>query len=77
MIIPVRCFTCGKVIANKWDFYMQEVQNKKESSEEKTNKTEHKRFDPVQTNDILEKLGLKRQCCRRSMIAHVELMPII
>jgi DNA-directed RNA polymerases I, II, and III subunit RPABC5 len=21
MIIPVRCFTCGKVIGNKWDTY--------------------------------------------------------
>ena len=22
MIIPVRCFTCGKVIGNKWDLYL-------------------------------------------------------
>lgn len=21
MIIPVRCFTCGKVLADKWEFY--------------------------------------------------------
>lgn len=23
MIIPVRCFTCGKVIGNKWDDYLE------------------------------------------------------
>ena len=23
MIIPVRCFTCGKVIGNKWETYIQ------------------------------------------------------
>jgi len=23
MIIPVRCFTCGKVIGNKWDSYIE------------------------------------------------------
>eukprot|EP00193_Tetraselmis_chui_P008517 CAMPEP_0177754358 /NCGR_PEP_ID=MMETSP0491_2-20121128/1968_1 /TAXON_ID=63592 /ORGANISM="Tetraselmis chuii, Strain PLY429" /LENGTH=71 /DNA_ID=CAMNT_0019269739 /DNA_START=343 /DNA_END=558 /DNA_ORIENTATION=+ len=23
MIIPVRCFTCGKVIGNKWDTYLE------------------------------------------------------
>jgi DNA-directed RNA polymerase I, II, and III subunit RPABC5 len=23
MIIPVRCFTCGKVIGNKWDSYLE------------------------------------------------------
>ena len=23
MIIPVRCFTCGKVIGNKWESFLQ------------------------------------------------------
>ena len=23
MIIPVRCFTCGKVVGNKWDSYLE------------------------------------------------------
>ena len=22
MIIPIRCFTCGKVIGNKWETYL-------------------------------------------------------
>ena len=22
MIIPVRCFTCGKVLGNKWESYL-------------------------------------------------------
>lgn len=22
MLIPIRCFTCGKVIGNKWDAYL-------------------------------------------------------
>ena len=26
MIIPVRCFTCGKVIGNKWDQYFRLLQ---------------------------------------------------
>ncbi|CAN7134401.1 unnamed protein product [Brassica rapa subsp. narinosa] len=26
MIIPVRCFTCGKVIGNKWDAYLDLLQ---------------------------------------------------
>lgn len=25
MIIPVRCFTCGKVIGNKWEIYINLV----------------------------------------------------
>ncbi|KAK4598213.1 hypothetical protein RGQ29_015619 [Quercus rubra] len=27
MIIPVRCFTCGKVIGNKWDMYLDLLQS--------------------------------------------------
>lgn len=26
MIIPVRCFTCGKVVGNKWEKYIQLVE---------------------------------------------------
>lgn len=27
MIIPVRCFSCGKVIGNKWDHYLALLQS--------------------------------------------------
>lgn len=27
MIIPVRCFTCGKVLANKWNDYQTMLEN--------------------------------------------------
>ena len=26
MLLPVRCFTCGKVISNKWDTYKTLIQ---------------------------------------------------
>jgi DNA-directed RNA polymerase I, II, and III subunit RPABC5 len=26
MIIPVRCFTCGKVIGNKWETFVNYLQ---------------------------------------------------
>lgn len=26
MIIPIRCFTCGKVIGNKWQSYLDYLQ---------------------------------------------------
>ena len=29
MIIPVKCFTCGMVLADKYRFYVQEVRKKK------------------------------------------------
>lgn len=33
MIIPVRCFTCGKVIGNKWDSYLDLLTNGYEEGE--------------------------------------------
>ena len=29
MIIPVRCFTCGKVTGNKWNKYLDLIDNEK------------------------------------------------
>ena len=33
MIIPVRCFTCGKVIGNKYDSYIEFLNNNFKESE--------------------------------------------
>lgn len=34
MIIPVRCFTCGKVIGNKWQLFFEKVNVEKAPMEE-------------------------------------------
>lgn len=34
MIIPVRCFTCGKVIGNQWKHYEHELQSGKKTPEQ-------------------------------------------
>ena len=56
MIIPVRCFTCGKVIGNKYDSYIEMLNA--EYSE----------------RDALDELGLRRYCCRRMVLTHVDLI---
>lgn len=56
MIIPVRCYTCGKVTGNKWDPYQNLLAEG---------------FTP---SDALDKLGLKRYCCRRILLTHVDLI---
>lgn len=30
MIIPIRCFTCNKIIGNKWEIYLKEKESGKE-----------------------------------------------
>ncbi|RHY28891.1 hypothetical protein DYB32_005622 [Aphanomyces invadans] len=56
MIVPVRCFTCGKVLANKWETYLSLL-----------------RADYTE-GDALDELSLKRYCCRRMLLTHVDLI---
>lgn len=87
MIIPIRCFTCGKVLADKYDYYIEEVQKLKKKMEEKSEKPktkkelqeeeEYKHFDTIRTGPILDKLELKRYCCRRMMLGTEDMMDTI
>ncbi|KAG9119871.1 DNA-directed RNA polymerase II subunit L [Ceratobasidium sp. 392] len=56
MIIPVRCFSCGKVIGDKWEDYVKLLR------------------DDVTEGDAMDQLGLKRYCCRRMVLTHVDLI---
>ena len=77
MIIPVRCFTCGKVLGNLWDKYLEELQK---AYNNELNENELKRIVDLQKDEdsaekkILDDLGLKRYCCRRVMLSTVDLV---
>ena len=89
MIIPVRCFTCGKVLADKWKYYNEEVnKNKKDKDNNKftmddisisENEDKPTKYftDDNKNDEILNKLGLNKMCCRRHMLSHVDLIEII
>jgi|TARA_R110001592_G_scaffold32267_1_gene113241 DNA-directed RNA polymerase subunit N (RpoN/RPB10) len=86
MIIPVRCFTCSKVIADLWEEYTKKVnsqtdiKNKKYTLEEITIKSDEdplKYFDDNHKNKILNELGITKMCCRRHFLGHVDLIDVI
>lgn len=66
-MIPVRCFTCGKVISNVWDRYKKRVEERKKES--KTN--------DIKVGDILDDLGIERYCCRRMLLTHVDIIDML
>lgn len=80
MIIPIRCFTCGRVMADIVDYYESEKEKLKDATD-KADKKEvdkiYKNFEKIHTGDILNKLGLKRYCCRRNLIANIDMMDVI
>ena len=67
VIIPIRCFTCGKVDAPLYEEYTKRYDDYKKAVEagEKPKETPQK---------ILDDLGLDRYCCRRMIISHVDLL---
>jgi len=76
MIIPVKCFTCGKVLANKYRFYQIEIKKRKISKSLEVDKiiylTEDN-IDKTAEGEVLDILGLNKYCCRRHMLTHVDI----
>lgn len=50
---PIRCFTCGKVIANLYKVY-------------EDNK------DSIGLGPTMDKMGLKRPCCRMTVMGYTD-----
>jgi len=55
MIIPIRCFSCGQLVADKYDQYLKLINEDKKTP-----------------NEALDSLGVKKYCCRRMLLSHVE-----
>ncbi|KAI1435555.1 8 kDa subunit-domain-containing protein [Xylaria sp. CBS 124048] len=56
MIIPIRCFSCGKVTGDLWERYLKLID------------------EGIPDGDAMDQLGLKRYCCRRMIMTHVDLI---
>ena len=78
MIIPIRCMTCGKVIADKWDKFLELVKEKGQTDDEsKLLDISQANFKKTSEGEALDQLDLKRYCCRRHFLTHVSLVDII
>ncbi len=81
MIIPIRCFTCGKVVAHLWEPYIEKVQKIALETRDIENMDQKYRFVNVESlrektkeGKVLDELGVKKYCCRRMMLCNVDLM---
>lgn len=82
MIIPIRCTSCSKVLADKWLWYVKKCKDKEEDKDESSSSHEGNEkkkiyFDKQMTGPILDELGLTRYCCRRVFLSHVDLIDSI
>jgi DNA-directed RNA polymerase subunit N (RpoN/RPB10) len=59
------------------DFYESEKEKLKDTIDKKEVDKIFKNFEKIHTGEILNKLGLKRYCCRRNLIANIDMMDVI
>ena len=85
MLIPVRCYTCGEILSDKWVPYITAIQSDKNEikSEVDSEKDllELKYIDIKDPNPeksiegkVLDELGLHKYCCRRMKLGNVHII---
>lgn len=77
MIIPIKCFTCGKVLADKYLYYKNEVKKAKINSGLDVNSVIYlttTNNSKTPEGRILDDLNLTKACCRRHMLTHVDII---
>lgn len=77
MIIPVKCFTCGKVLADKYQYYQKTVAEMKLKNKEELNEIKYLNSNNIKKTaegKVMDDLGLTRMCCRRHMLTHVDIL---
>ena len=76
MIIPVVCMSCGKVIANRWEYYEAECKKleEEEKKEEVDKPPKSKHFDKLRRGELLDEIGLTKMCCRRMFLGQTDVM---
>lgn len=81
MLIPNRCFSCGKVIGHLWEEYL-EILSKNESDEYLVIKPENS-LSEVDLNKktigekAFEILDIEKVCCRRHFPGTVDLFDLV
>ena len=76
MIIPIKCFTCGTVLADKYRYYVEEVRKRKLAKDMDIDKVVYltKEYnEKTPEGEVMDDLKLKKMCCRRHLLTHVDI----
>jgi len=73
MIIPIRCMNCGNILADKWLAYQKRL-NERSNNRPTPFYMDGKTVPVTEEGKALDELGLKRYCCRKHMLTHVDLI---
>jgi DNA-directed RNA polymerase subunit N (RpoN/RPB10) len=76
MIIPIKCVSCGTVLADKYAYYQSEVRRRKTTKSMHTDRVVYmtSQFsEKTPEAEVMDELGCNKMCCRRTMLTHVDI----
>ena len=74
MIIPVRCFTCNAVIASKYRRYLEIISEEEGKHKDSDDESVQESVQENATQKAFQELEVKRYCCRRHLLTHIDLV---
>jgi DNA-directed RNA polymerases I, II, and III subunit RPABC5 len=75
MIIPIKCVSCGMVLADKYRYYKNKVIQEKTAQNDFSDEKYLTLTNTEKTVEgkLLDELKIKKMCCRRHMLTHVDI----
>jgi DNA-directed RNA polymerase I, II, and III subunit RPABC5 len=76
MLIPVKCFSCGTVLADLYRYFLREVRKMKRDKDLEIDNVIYLtkiHTEKTPEGEVLDQLNLKKMCCRRHMLTHVDI----
>ena len=74
MIIPIRCVTCGKVLADKYRRFQDKMKNPPEDSDKSASISPNDGVTGTPVAVALSEMKITKMCCRRHMLTNVDAM---
>lgn len=74
MIIPVRCMNCGKLLADKYDYYQRRLREEKGVKSSEPTYFVGKAIGDTDEAKVMKEIGLTRYCCKKTFLTHVDLI---
>ena len=75
MIIPIRCFSCNRVLASKYKTYKEIISKNTEDENIISGNPDINLSKKTIYQEAFIKIGINdRYCCKRHMLAHIDLV---
>jgi len=66
--------SCGKVLADKYDYYQKRLRELKGPGYAEPTCFDGKKIPVTPEGEVFKELNIRRYCCRKTLLTHVDLI---